>query len=109
MNTQEGTSPARGVRPARKLVPFGVTVNACALGIVGTGMWELIDERLSEYDGQPRGENFERYPQGIALGRPSVLELMAHFVSFLAGPDSDYMTCQTPLIDGGMVHRRASR
>jgi meso-butanediol dehydrogenase / (S,S)-butanediol dehydrogenase / diacetyl reductase len=25
------------------------------------------------------------------------------FVSFLAGPDSDYITEQSPLIDGGMM------
>ena len=33
------------------------------------------------------------------------LEDVAAFVSFLAGPDSDYMTGQAPLIDGGLVYR----
>ena len=32
-------------------------------------------------------------------------EDVAAFVSCLAGPDSDYMTGQAPLIDGGMVYR----
>lgn len=90
---------------ARELAPFGITVNAYAPGIVGTGMWELIDERLSEYNGAPRGENFRKYSEGIALGRSSTAEDVAKFVSFLAGPDSDYMTGQTPMIDGGMVYR----
>ncbi len=90
---------------ARELAPFGITVNAYAPGIVGTGMWELIDERLSEYNGAPRGENFRKYSEGIAVGRPSTPEDVASFVSFLAGPDSDYMTGQSPLIDGGMVYR----
>jgi meso-butanediol dehydrogenase/(S,S)-butanediol dehydrogenase/diacetyl reductase len=29
----------------------------------------------------------------------------ANFVSYLADPDSDYMTGQAPLIDGGIVYR----
>jgi meso-butanediol dehydrogenase/(S,S)-butanediol dehydrogenase/diacetyl reductase len=49
--------------------------------------------------------NFKRYSEGIELGRPSVPEDVANFVSFLASPDSDYMTGQTPMIDGGMVYR----
>ena len=90
---------------ARELAPFGITVNAYSPGIVGTGMWELIDEKLSEYNGAPRGENFRKYSEGIALGRPSTPDDVASFVAFLAGPDSDYMTGQSPLIDGGMVYR----
>jgi meso-butanediol dehydrogenase/(S,S)-butanediol dehydrogenase/diacetyl reductase len=90
---------------ARELAPFGITVNAYAPGIVGTGMWELIDEKLSAYNGAPRGENFRKYAEGIALGRPSTPEDVASFVAYLAGPDSDYMTGQTPMIDGGMVYR----
>ena len=90
---------------ARELAPFGITVNAYAPGIVGTGMWELIDEKLSEYNGAPRGENFRKYAEGIALGRPSTPEDVASFVSYLASPDADYMTGQTPMIDGGLVYR----
>lgn len=32
-------------------------------------------------------------------------EDVAAFVSYLAGPDSDYMTGQSGLIDGGLVYR----
>jgi NAD(P)-dependent dehydrogenase (short-subunit alcohol dehydrogenase family) len=42
---------------------------------------------------------------GIALGRAETPEDVAAFVSYLAGPDSDYMTGQAPLIDGGLVYR----
>lgn len=90
---------------ARELAPFGITVNAYCPGIVGTGMWDQIDELLSKYNGAPRGENFKKYAEGIALGRPSTPEDVASFVSFLAGPDADYMTGQSPLIDGGLVYR----
>ena len=90
---------------ARELAPFGITVNAYCPGIVGTGMWDEIDEKLSEYNGAPRGENFKRYVEGIALGRAETPEDVASFVSYLAGPDSDYMTGQAPMIDGGIRHR----
>ena len=41
------------------------------------------------------------------LGRPTeqTADDVANFVSYLAGPDSDYMTGQSVLIDGGMVYR----
>ncbi|HVG55421.1 MAG TPA: acetoin reductase [Vicinamibacterales bacterium] len=90
---------------ARELAPFGITVNAYCPGVVGTGMWDRIDERLSKYNGAPRGENFKKYAEGIALGRPSTADDVAKFVSYLAGSDSDYMTGQSPLIDGGLVYR----
>jgi NAD(P)-dependent dehydrogenase (short-subunit alcohol dehydrogenase family) len=36
------------------------------------------------------------YVEGIALGRAQTPEDVAAFVSFLAGPNSDYMTGQAP-------------
>jgi meso-butanediol dehydrogenase/(S,S)-butanediol dehydrogenase/diacetyl reductase len=90
---------------AQELAPFGITVNAYSPGIVGTGMWDQIDELLSRYNGAPRGENFEKYAGSIALGRPSTPEDVASFVAYLAGPDSDYMTGQAPIVDGGIVYR----
>lgn len=90
---------------ARELAPFGITVNAYCPGIVGTGMWDEIDEKLSEYNGAPRGENFKKYVEGIALGRAETPDDVAGFVSYLSGPDSDYMTGQAPLIDGGLRYR----
>jgi meso-butanediol dehydrogenase/(S,S)-butanediol dehydrogenase/diacetyl reductase len=52
----------------------------------------------------PRSE-FKKYVEGIALGRPETPEDAAAFVSYLTGPGSDYMTGQTPVIDGGMRYR----
>ena len=90
---------------AKELAPFGITVNAYSPGIVGTGMWDQIDQGLSEYNGAPRGENFKKYVEGIALGRPETPEDVAGFVSYLASPDANYMTGQSPMIDGGLVYR----
>jgi meso-butanediol dehydrogenase/(S,S)-butanediol dehydrogenase/diacetyl reductase len=90
---------------ARELASDGITVNAYCPGIVGTDMWVEIDRRFAELTGAEIGATYKKYVEGIALGRASTPEDVAAFVSFLAGPDSDYMTGQAPLIDGGMVFR----
>ena len=90
---------------ARELASDGITVNAYAPGIVGTDMWVEIDKRFAELTGVPVGATYKKYVGGIALGRAETPEDVAGLVSYLAGPDSDYMTGQTPLIDGGMVYR----
>lgn len=46
-------------------------------------------------NGVPKGESFKNSSSGIALGRTSVPEDVAKCVSYLASPDSDYMTGQT--------------
>lgn len=89
---------------AQELAPKGHTVNAYAPGIVGTGMWEQIDAELSKINGKPIGENFKEYSSSIALGRPSVPADVAGLVSFLASENSDYVTGQVMLVDGGMLY-----
>ena len=89
---------------AQELAPKGHTVNAYAPGIVGTGMWEQIDAELSKINGKPIGENFKEYSSSIALGRPSVPEDVAGLVSFLASENSNYVTGQVMLVDGGMLY-----
>ena len=90
---------------AKEYASDGITVNAYCPGIVGTDMWVEIDKRFAELTGAPVGATYKKYVDGIALGRAQTPEDVAAFVSFLAGPDSDYMTGQAPLIDGGLVYR----
>lgn len=90
---------------AKKLAVHGITVNAYCPGVVGTDMWVEIDRRMAEITGAPIGESYEKFVGGIALGRAETPEDVAAFVSYLAGPDSDYMTGQAPMIDGGLVYR----
>jgi meso-butanediol dehydrogenase/(S,S)-butanediol dehydrogenase/diacetyl reductase len=90
---------------AKEFAADGITVNAYCPGIVGTDMWIEIDRRFAELTGAPVGATYKKYVEGIALGRAQTPEDVAAFVSFLAGPDSDYMTGQAPLIDGGLVYR----
>jgi meso-butanediol dehydrogenase/(S,S)-butanediol dehydrogenase/diacetyl reductase len=88
---------------AKELAKHRITVNAYCPGIVGTDMWDLIDEKMSAYNGNAKGETLEQYSQLIALGRVQTPEDVAGFVSYLAGRDSDYMTGQAVMIDGGIV------
>lgn len=88
---------------ARELARHQITVNAYCPGVVGTEMWEQIDEQMGPYLGLDRGETTTRFTKGIPLGRVQTPDDVAGFVSYLAGPDSDYMTGQSVLINGGNV------
>ena len=90
---------------AKEYASDGITVNAYCPGVVGTDMWVTIDERFADLTGAPKGATFEKFVGGIALGRAQTPEDVAAYVSYLAGPDSDYMTGQAGLIDGGLVYR----
>jgi meso-butanediol dehydrogenase/(S,S)-butanediol dehydrogenase/diacetyl reductase len=90
---------------AKEYASDGITVNAYGPGIVGTDMWVEIDRRFAEITGAKVGETYKKYVEGIALGRAQTPEDVAAFVAYLASPDADYMTGQTPLIDGGLVYR----
>ncbi|KAI1268115.1 hypothetical protein F5Y18DRAFT_377467 [Xylariaceae sp. FL1019] len=90
---------------AMDLAEHNITVNAYAPGIVGTAMWELIDAGVAEKKGLRRGEVMEKMVHELtALGRVSVPEDVAKLVSFLAGSDSDFVTGQTQLVDGGIIY-----
>ena len=66
--------------------------------------WRSIGAWLKSLE-RKIGASYEKFVGGIALGRAEMPEDVAAFVSYLAGPDSDYMTGQAPLIDGGLVYR----
>lgn len=88
---------------AAELADKGITVNSYAPGIVGTKMWEEMDEQIGEYYGVPKGETIRKECESISMGRVSVPEDVAGAVSFLAGRDSDYVTGQMLVVDGGIV------
>lgn len=90
---------------AKEYASAGITVNAYCPGIVGTDMWVEIDKRFAELTGAEVGATYKQYVEGIALGRAQTPEDVAATVSFLAGPDSDYVTGQAIITDGGLVYR----
>ena len=90
---------------AKEWASDGITVNAYCPGVVGTDMWIKIDKRMAQITGAESGASYKSFVDRIALGRAETPEDVAAFVSYLAGPDSDYMTGQAPIIDGGLVYR----
>lgn len=90
---------------AREYAGAGITVNAYCPGIVGTDMWLEIDARFAELTGSGKGETYRKYVDGIALGRAQTADDVAALVAFLSSEESDYITGQSILTDGGLVYR----
>lgn len=90
---------------AMEMARHKINVNAYAPGIVGTSMWELIDEKLGEIEGRPKGETVKKYATDLtAMGRVSVPDDVGKVVGgFLAGKDAEFVTGQTIVVDGGIV------
>ena len=88
---------------ARDLAPLGITVNSFAPGIVRTPLMENLAKKLAADNGKPESWGWEQFTKGIALDRLAEVADVAGVVSFLAGPDSNYVTGQSILVDGGMV------
>lgn len=88
---------------AQEWAEHGITVNAYCPGIVDTTMWEEIDRDLGDINQVGKGESMAAMAELITLGRVSTGADVAGYVSFLAGPDSDYMTGQSVMIDGGIL------
>ena len=87
---------------ARDLADKGITVNAYAPGIVETPMMEGIAIKLAKENNQPEEWGWKQFTDQITLKRLSKPEDVANVVSFLASSDSDYITGQTIIVDGGM-------
>jgi meso-butanediol dehydrogenase / (S,S)-butanediol dehydrogenase / diacetyl reductase len=88
---------------ANALAADRITSNCVCPGAVDTPMWTRIDADWAEIEGLQLGEAWKRRTSLIPLGRPEKADDVAGTVAFLAGRDSDYMTGQTLIVDGGLV------
>ncbi len=90
---------------AKSLIEHGITVNGYGPGVVRTEMWEQLDRELvaiGKFD--KLGESMDSLAENmILMKRYSYPEDIIGTAAFLASPDSDYMTGQLLMIDGGMV------
>jgi len=89
---------------ARDLAKHKITVNGFAPGVVNTELWRQLDEDLMEIGAsQKPGQAMEEFSSGILMGRPATPDDIVGTATFLACGDSDYMTGQCIMIDGGMI------
>jgi meso-butanediol dehydrogenase/(S,S)-butanediol dehydrogenase/diacetyl reductase len=89
---------------ARGLVEYGITVNAFAPGVVDTPMWLGLNEDIRAIHGQAADADPMRdFATGTLIGRPASPEELAPFLVYLASRESDYMTGQMYMVDGGQV------
>jgi len=89
---------------AREFAKHKITVNAFAPGVVVTPLWDgLEQDMLDKGVIKEKGEFINSFSSSILLGFPSKPSDLAGIASFLASPDSDYITGQVIMSDGGMV------
>ncbi|WP_295315914.1 SDR family oxidoreductase [Roseobacter sp.] len=89
---------------ARDLARHGITVTGFAPGVVATEMWEQVDQDLLEIGAAERpGQAMEEFSSQILKGRVANPGDITGTTTFLASKDSDYMTGQIVMIDGGMT------
>jgi meso-butanediol dehydrogenase / (S,S)-butanediol dehydrogenase / diacetyl reductase len=89
---------------ARGLVEYGITVNAFAPGVVDTPMWVGLNEDIRAIHEQPDdADPMREFATGTLVGRPAAPEELAPFLVYLASPESDYMTGQMYMVDGGQI------
>jgi meso-butanediol dehydrogenase / (S,S)-butanediol dehydrogenase / diacetyl reductase len=89
---------------AREFAKHRITVNAFAPGVVVTPLWDGLEQDMIDKGViKQKGEFIESFSSSILLGFPSKPVDIAGIAAFLASTDSDYITGQVIMADGGMV------
>lgn len=89
---------------ARAFAPHNITCNAFAPGVVDTPLWTKLDEDLMSIgDSEEPGQAMADFAAGILRGRVATEADISGTALYLASDDSDYLTGQVIMIDGGMV------
>ncbi len=89
---------------ARAFAKHNITCNAFAPGVVDTPLWTQLDADLMRIgDSRQPGQAMADFSAGILRGRAATAEDMVGTALFLASSDSDYITGQVVMADGGMV------
>ena len=89
---------------AREFAKHKITVNAIAPGVVVTPLWDGLEQDMIDKGViKKKGEFIESFSASILLGFPAKPADLAGIAAFLASSDSDYITGQVIMSDGGMI------
>jgi meso-butanediol dehydrogenase/(S,S)-butanediol dehydrogenase/diacetyl reductase len=90
---------------AKALVDHNITVNGYGPGVVRTELWEQLDKDLVKIGKfEKEGESMDQLAKNmILMKRYSYPKDVVGTATFLASSESDYMTGQLLMIDGGMI------
>ena len=90
---------------AKALAAENITVNGYGPGVVRTELWEQLDKDLVAIGKfEKEGQSMDQLAEDmILMKRYSYPEDVVGTASFLASGESDYMTGQLIMIDGGMI------
>lgn len=90
---------------AKALVEHNITVNGYGPGVVRTELWEQLDKDLVAIGKfEEEGQSMDQLAEDmILMKRYSYPEDVVGSAAFLASSESDYMTGQLFMIDGGMI------
>jgi meso-butanediol dehydrogenase/(S,S)-butanediol dehydrogenase/diacetyl reductase len=89
---------------ARAFAGDGITVNAFCPGVVKTELWDQLDKEFMKYGlFKKPGDAMKTFCQRVLSGKPSTVDDIVGLAAFLASSDSDYITGQSIMVDGGMV------
>ncbi|CAF3137956.1 unnamed protein product [Rotaria sp. Silwood2] len=87
---------------AMEWAPYNITVNAYCPGIIKTPLFDRFNEEFAEFQGKSKEHLMEDLIKAVPLGRVGYPDDVANLVSFLASKNSDYITGQSILVNGGI-------
>lgn len=90
---------------AQEFAPLGINVNSYCPGPVNTPLFEEIINKTVQLGIATREECTKMHLSSVAQKRAANPEDIIGLVSFLAGEDSNFITGQSIIVDGGLVYR----
>ena len=89
---------------AREMAKHKITVNGIAPGVVVTPLWDGLEQDMIDKGViKKKGEFIESFSADILVGYPAKPSDLAGITAFLASSESDYITGQIIMCEGGMI------